>query len=138
MPAAQSSVGDRHTDTFVSGPSWAVFSKELGLDDASKSTASAYVVSVYRPAAGQREGLDKFLNEPPDRAVDTSSGNVVLQHLDGAAWTFLAVARYNSWNDFAKNEVNSIAGMSKSDAGWFKLRSHVSYHSDTLCDRIAP
>ena len=138
MPAAQSGVGDWHTDTFVSGPSWAAFSKELGLDDASKSTASAYVVSVYRPAAGQREGLDKFLTEPPDRAVDTSSGNVVLQHLDGAAWTFLAVARYNSWNDFAKNEVNSIAGMSKSDAGWFKLRSHVSYHSDTLCDRIAP
>ena len=50
--------------------------------------SSAYVVSVYRPAPGQREALDKFLNEPPDRTTDTSSGNVVLQHLEGAAWTF--------------------------------------------------
>lgn len=138
MPTDQSGLGDWHTDTYVSGPPWADFAKALGIDDASKSTASAYVVAVYRPAPGQREALDKFLNEPPDRAVDTSSGNVVLQHLEGAAWTFLAITRYNSWNDFAKNEVNSIAQMSKPDAGWFKLRSHVSYHSDTLCDRIAP
>ena len=138
MPAAQTGSADWHTDTYVSGPSWADFAKELGLDDPSKSTTSAYVVAVYRPAPGQRDGLDKFLNEPPDRAVDTSSGNVVMQHIEGAAWTFLAVTRYNSWNDFAKNEVNSIAQMSKPDAGWFKLRSYVSYHSDTLCDRIAP
>ncbi len=137
-PAAQTGQGDWHTDTYVSGPSWAVFAKEMGLDEAAKSNASAYVVSVYRPAAGQREALDKFLNEPPDRATDTSSGNVILQHMEGAAWTFMAIARYNSWNDFAKNEVNSVAGMAKTDSGWFKLRNHVSYHADTLCDRIAP
>lgn len=137
-PAMQPALNDWHTDTYVVGPSWAEFAKALGLDDASKSKDSAYVVSMYRPIAGQREALDKFLNEPPDRAVDTSSGNVVLQHMEGAAWTFVAIARYNSWADFAKNETNSIAQMNKKDAGWYKLRSLVSFHTDTLCDRIAP
>ena len=137
-PASQMALGDWHTDTFVSGPSWATFAKAMGLDDAAKSAGSAYSVSVYRPAPGEREALDKFLNEPPNRAVDTSSGNVVLQHMEGAAWTFAAITRYNSWNDFAKNEVNFVGQMSKKDAGWFKLRSLVSYHTDTLCDRMAP
>ena len=99
-PASQMALGDWHNDTFATGPSWAEFAKQMGLDDASKSKESAYVVSMYRPVSGQREALDKFLNEPPDRAVDTSSGNVVLQHLEGAAWTFVAVARYNSWADY--------------------------------------
>jgi hypothetical protein len=137
-PAGQMALGDWHTDTFASGPSWTEFAKQMGLDDASKSTASAYAVSMYRPVTGQREALDKFLNEPPDRTVDTSSGNVVLQHLEGAAWTFVAIARYNSWADYAKNETNSVAQMNKKQGGWFKLRSLVSFHTDTLCDRIAP
>jgi len=138
QPANQAGLGAWHTDTFATGPSWAEFTKQMGIDDASKTTASAYVVSVYRPAPGQREGLDKFLNEPPDRTTDTSSGNVVLQHAEGAAWSFMAVARYNSWNDFAKNEMNSVAQMNKKEGGWFKLRTFVSYHTDTACDRIAP
>jgi len=137
-PAMQPALNDWHTDTYVTGPAWADFAKALGLDDASKSKESAYAVSMYRPIPGQREALDKFLNEPPDRTVDTSSGNVVLQHMEGAAWTFVAVARYNSWADFAKNETNSIPQMNKKEGGWFKLRSLVSFHTDTLCDRIAP
>jgi hypothetical protein len=137
-PASQMALGDWHTDTFAIGPAWAEFAKQMGLDDASKTTASAYVVSMYRPATSQREALDKFLNEPPDRAVDTSSGNVVLQHMEGAAWTFVAIARYNSWSDFGKNETNSVAQMNKKEGGWFKLRSLISFHTDTLCDRVVP
>jgi hypothetical protein len=137
-PASQIALGDWHTDTLATGPSWTEFAKQLGLDDASKSAASAYEVSMYRPVSGQREALDKFLNEPPDKAVDTSAGNVVLQHLEGAAWTFVAVARYSSWNDYAKNESNSVAQMNKKEGGWFKLRNLVSFHTDTVCDRIAP
>ena len=136
--AAQMALGDWHTDTFATGPAWTEFAKQMGLDDAAKSTASGYVVSMYRPVTGQREALEKFLNEPPDRAVDTASGNVVLQHLEGAAWTFVAIARYNSWGDYGKNQTNSVALMNKKDGGWFKLRSLVSFHTDTLCDRIAP
>ena len=137
-PPSQTSLGDWHTDTIATGPAWTEFAKQLGLDDASKSAASAYEVSMYRPVTGQREALDKFLNEPPDKAVDTSSGNVILQHMEGAAWTFVAIARYTSWNDYAKNQTNSVAQMAKKDGGWFKLRGLVSFHTDTMCDRIAP
>src|SRR4051812_6916885 len=137
-PASQIALGDWHTDTFATGPSWTEFAKQLGLDDASKSAASAYEVSMYRPVTGQREALDKFLNEPPDKAVDTASGNVILQHAEGAAWTFVAIARYSAWTDYAKNQTNSIAQMNKKEGGWFKLRGLVSFHTDTLCDRIAP
>jgi hypothetical protein len=137
-PAAQVALGDWHTDTLATGPSWTEFAKQLGLDEASKSAASAYEVSMYRPVPGQREALDKFLNEPPDKAVDTSSGQVVLQHMEGAAWTFVAIARYTTWNDYAKNESNSVAQMNKKEGGWFKLRNLVSFHTDTVCDRIAP
>lgn len=61
-----------------------------------------------------------------------------MQHLEGAAWTFLTIARYNSWQDFATNEMNSVAQTNKNQGGWFKLRDYVSFHTDTLCDRIAP
>jgi hypothetical protein len=137
-PAGQGALGDWHTDTYVNGPSWADFSKALGLDDASKNASNAYTVSVYRAAPGQREALDKMLNEAPDPATDTSSGNVVMQHMEGAAWTFLAIARYNSWADFGKNETLSIAETNKGKGGWYDLRNLVSFHTDTACDRIAP
>lgn len=128
-----------HTDTFASGPSWTEFAKQLGLDDASKTKASAYVVSIYRTAAGQRDALDKFLNEPPDRATDSSAGRVTLQHLEGAAWNFLSIQRWNSWSDYGKDNVSSIAQMGRNQqGGWFKLRDLVSFHTDTLCDRMAP
>src|SRR4051812_18059928 len=79
-PSSTMSLYSAHTDTFVSGPSWSEFAKQLGIDDASKTAGAAYVVSIYRPAAGQREALDKFLNEPPDKATDSSVGRVTLQH----------------------------------------------------------
>lgn len=136
---AQRDLGDWHTDTYVSGPPWADFARAMGIgDDAAKSAGSVYVVSLHRPAPGQREALEKMLNEPPDRPNDTSSGNVVMTHLEGAAWTFLAIARYNSWADFATNEMNSVAQTNKNQGGWFKLRDYVSTHTDTVCDRITP
>jgi hypothetical protein len=128
-----------HTDTFASGPSWTDFTKQLGLDDAAKSRASAFVVSIYRPVSGQREALDKFLNEPPDRTTDSYVGRVTLQHMEGAAWTFLTVQRWNSWADYGKDNIASIAQMGRTQqGGWFKLRDLVSFHTDTLCDRLAP
>ncbi len=137
-PAAVPALNEWHTDTYAAGPAWTQFAKEMGVDDAAKSATSAYVVSIYRPAPGQREALDKFMNEPPDRASDSTSGNVVLQHMEGAAWTFLKVSRNNSWADFGKDMAAGIAGMNKSDAGWFKLRNMAGFHTDTLCDRLAP
>ena len=128
-----------HTDTFATGPSWSEFAKAMGVDAASKTNTSAYVVSFYRPVPGQREALDKFLNDAPDRTTDSWVGRAVLQHMEGAAWTYLSVQRWNSWADYAKDNVAGIAQMGKSQqAGWFKLRDLASFHTDTLCDRLAP
>ena len=139
VPPDKRDLSDWHNDTFVNGPAWADFARAMGIDDESKSksTGSVYVVSVYRPAPGHRDQLDKMLGEPP-QSGDTSVGNVLMQHLEGSPWTFLTVARYKSWPDFATNETNSIAQTSKGQGGWSQLRDHVSFHNDTLTDRIAP
>lgn len=138
MTSAQRALMSRHDDTFVSGPAWADFAKELGIDNASKTAGSVYVVSVYRAAPGHRDDLGKMLSEPPNRATDTSSGAVLMTHLEGGAWSYLAVVRYDSWEKFAQNEKNSIAQTNKKEGGWFQLREHVSFHNDTLTDRILP
>ncbi len=139
MPPSARALMDWHNDTFVSGPPWEEFAKAMGIDgDAAKTAGSVYVVSVYRPAPGQRDQLEKMLSEPPNASVDTSAGNVLMQHLEGAPWTFLAVARYDSWQKFATNESNSIAQTNKKQGGWFQLREYTAFHNDTLTDRIVP
>jgi hypothetical protein len=133
-------LSDWHNDTFVNGPSWAEFTKAMGIDEAadkSKTAGSVYVLSVHRPATGHREQLEAMLSEAPG-AGDTSSGGVLLQHLEGGPWTFLSIARYNSWSDFATNESNSVADTAKGQGGWFTLREHSSFHTDTACSRIFP
>jgi hypothetical protein len=138
-PAARD-LSDWHNDTFVNGPSWPEFTKAMGIDEASdtsKTAGSVYIISVYRPAAGHRDQLEKMLGEAPN-PTDTSSGNVLMQHLEGGPWSFLTIARYNSWSDYATNARNSGLETSKGLGGWFQLREHVSFHNDTLCDRISP
>ena len=107
-------------------------------DDSSKTADSVYVVSVFRPAAGHVDQLEKQLSQPPSRPSDTSVGNVLMQHLEGGAWRFLTIARYNSWQDFATNESNSVADAAKNQGGWFQLRDHITFHNDTVTHRIAP
>jgi hypothetical protein len=139
-PPDKRDLGEWHTDTFVSGPSWAEFTRAMGIDgDAkSKTAASVYVVSVYRAAPGHRDDLEKMLSEAPNRPADTTAGNVLLQHLEGASWQYLTIARYNSWQDFATNESNSVTQTNKKEGGWFRLRDHAEFHTDTLADRISP
>jgi len=129
-----------HTDTFVNGPSWEDFSRAMGIDADSKSktSGSVYVVSYYRPASGHREQLEKMLGEIPSAPGDTTAGNVLMQHLEGANWTFLSIARYNSWEDFAKGEKSGVGDTTKKDSPWSRLRDHTDFHTDTLTDRIAP
>ena len=128
----------KHDDTFVSGPAWAEFAKEMGIDNATKTAGAVYIVSVYRAAPGHRDDLEKMLSEPPNRATDTSSGAVLMTHLEGGAWNYLSVIRYDSWEKFATNEKNSVAQTNKKEGGWFQLREHISFHNDTLTDRIFP
>ena len=138
MPPSKRILQEWHNDTFVSGPPWAEFAKEMGLDgDAAKTAGAVYSVSDYRAVPGHREELEKMLSAP-NGATDTASGSVLLQHLEGAPWTFLSVTRYDSWEKFAENEKNSIAQTTKGEGGWFELRNHVASHHDTLTDRILP
>jgi hypothetical protein len=138
IPDSQRALSDQHTDTIVNGPSWAEFSRLMGLDDPKKSANAVYVVSFYRAAAGQRDAAEKSLAEPPDPSVDKAAGAVLMQHLEGAAWNYCGVVRYNSWQDLAASEANSVPTTSKPNSPWSQMRASVSYHTDTLCDRIAP
>ena len=138
VPEAMRDLSAWHNDTFVNGPPWPEFAKAMGIDEGSagKTAGSVYVVSVYRAAPGHREPLEKSLGQLAPG--DTSAGNVLMQHLDGGAWQFLGVVRYNSWQDFATNEKNGIADTLKPGGGWMQVREHSSYHNDTVTDRIAP
>lgn len=129
---------DWHNDTFVSGPPWSEFTAAMGISGQPASTASSvYVVSVYRAAPGHRDQLLKMLMEPPDKG-DTSVGNVILQHLEGADWNYFGIARYKSYQDYGVNETNSVVQTKKGTGGWITLRDHVAFHTDTITDRIAP
>jgi hypothetical protein len=138
--AAMKTLSDWHDDTYVNGPSWAEFTKAMGLDDEgkSKSAGSVYVVSVYRPVPGHEDALEKFLSEPPSASNDLAVGTVLMQHLEGGAWRYFTILRYKSWQDYATSEINSVAQTAKGEGGWFQLREHSSFHNDTLTSRIAP
>jgi hypothetical protein len=125
-----------HNDTFVNGPSWAEFTSAMGIgDQASKTSGSEYVVSVYRAVPGHRDHLEKMLSTS---AQSGAAGNVLLQHLEGGPWNYLSIVRFNSWHDLATTESNDVAQMSKNQGPWFDMRDHASFHNDTLADRIVP
>ena len=126
-----------HSDTFVTGPVWPVFAHALGLDPASKTAGSVYVLSIYRVVPGHRDQLESALAEPPDPG-DKTAGLVLLQHLEGGPWQYLTITRYNSWPDFGASESSSVASTAKGSGGWFQMREHAAFHTDTLADRIAP
>ena len=136
-PASARDLSASHGDTFVNGPAWADFTKALGLgDDSGKTAGSVYVVSTYRAVPGHRDQLEKMLSAvaPGDRAA----GSVLLQHLEGAPWNFLSITRYGSWPDFGASEAASVAQTDKGAGGWYELREHSGYHTDTLTSRVAP
>jgi hypothetical protein len=51
-------------------------------------------------------------------AEATVAGMVLMQHLESAAWQFLSISRYNSWQDFATSETASVAMTNKGKGGW--------------------
>ena len=89
--------------------------------------------AIWRAVPRHREQLQKALNTPGPSAP---AGQVLLTHLEGPPWQSLGITRYNSWQDFATDQVASATG-SAAD-GWAEVRAHGSYHHDTLADRIAP
>jgi hypothetical protein len=135
-PDAQRALSAWHSDTFVSGPSWGEFSKQMSLGGSANTAGLVYVVGVQRAIPGHRESLLKSLSAPgPSSKIQT--GNILLQHLEGGEWTFATITRYNSWQDFATERA---AAVSAGDAagGWADIRQHSAFHRDTLADRIYP
>jgi hypothetical protein len=118
-----------HTDTFVSGPSWAEFSKAMG----SNAPGMVYIVGTQRALPGHREELQKSLSAAPTSKIET--GNLLLQHVEGGDWNFLTITRYNSWQDLGTDRAAAAADPSGA-GGWAEIRNHSAFHRDTIADRI--
>jgi hypothetical protein len=123
-----------HTDTFVSGPSWAVFAKAMGVAPGDQTAGSVYTVATWRAAPGHREKLEAELKAAPPSKVPVSQ--VLMQHLEGGPWQFLTISRHNSWQDFGADQAATAAASGPD--GWAAIREHSTFHHDTLADRIAP
>jgi hypothetical protein len=134
---AQRALSVWHSDTFVSGPSWGDFSKEMSIAGSANAASLVYVVGVQRAVPGHREQLLKSLSAPgPSSKIQT--GNVLLQHLEGSEWTFATITRYNSWQDFASERAAAASTLDAAAGGWADIRQHSAFHRDTLADRIYP
>lgn len=117
-----------HDDTFVSGPSWGEFTKQMG-------TTGIYTVGIQRAVPGHRDQLMAALNQPPDPASKIQTGNVLMAHVEGGSWTFLTITRHNSWQDFAADRAAAAAAAGAA-GGWADIRQHSSFHRDTIADRL--
>ena len=138
MTDAQRALNAWHDDTFVSGPSWGEFSKQMGLGGSAASATTVYIVGVQRAVPGHREQLQKSLSEAGP-ASKIESGNVLMQHLEGGNWTFATITRYNSWQDLAADRTTAAASAGDATAGgWADIRQHSAFHRDTIADRIHP
>jgi hypothetical protein len=125
-----------HDDTFVSGPSWTEFTKQMGIGGSAAASGLVYTVGIHRTVPGHREQLEKALNAPgPSSKIQT--GSVFLQHLEGGDWTFATITRHDSWQDFASARAAAISAAS-SAGGWADIREHSAFHRDTIADRIYP
>jgi hypothetical protein len=123
-----------HTDTFVTGPSWADFTRAMGIGGSGTANA-VYTVGVHRPAAGHRDQLEQALSQPPDPASKIQTGSVIMQHVEGSEWTFLTITRYNAWQDLAAERAQATAA---GGTGWTDIRQHSAFHRDTIADRLFP
>jgi hypothetical protein len=135
-PTTATPVRAWHNDTFTAGPPWPEFMRAMGLG-AEGSGRMVYVVSTQRAVPGHRDQLEKLLAQPPPSNAKIQTGNVLLPHLEGADWTFVAITRYNSWQDLATDRAEGAANPD-SAGGWNEVRQHSDMHRDTIADRIYP
>jgi len=127
-----------HSDTFVSGPSWAEFSKEMGLGGTASAPSLVYIVGIQRAVAGHREQLAKALDTASAGSSKIPTGNVLLAHVEGGEWNFATITRYNSWNDLGSERAAAAASAAGTPGGWGDIREHSAFHRDTIADRIYP
>jgi len=129
-PAGTPATGAWHTDTFVIGPNWDTFVKEMRLNDAGKA-GSVYVVATWRAAPGQRQELDKLLSSH-DATSKVPTGNVTMMHIEGGPWMFFTLDRFNSWQDYAANQAAT-----QDSPEWYEIRNYGAWHHDTITTRVA-
>jgi hypothetical protein len=134
---AQRALSAWHSDTFVSGPSWGEFTKQMATGGSANTSGPVYVVGVHRAVPGHREQLLKSLSAPgPSSKIQT--GTVLLQHLEGSEWTFATITRYNTWQDFASERAAAASATDATAGAWADIRQHSAFHRDTIADRIYP
>jgi hypothetical protein len=127
-----------HSDTFVSGPNWGEFSKQMALGGSAGNASPVYVIGVHRAVAGHRDQLLTSLNAAPGGSSKIETGNLMLQHVEGGDWNFMTVTRYNSWQDLGAERAALASAAGASTGGWADLRQHSAFHRDTITDRIFP
>ncbi|HVJ27804.1 MAG TPA: hypothetical protein VM493_09685 [Vicinamibacterales bacterium] len=126
-----------HSDTFVTGPSWADFTREMGIGGTGKPGA-VYVLGVHRAVPGHRPQLEQALSAPAATGAKIQTGRLVLQHLEGGEWQYLTITRYDSWQDFGADRAAAAAASATAPGGWADIRQHSAFHRDTIADRIHP
>ena len=135
-PGAIANLRAWHTDTFVSGPSWADFTREMGIGGSGMATA-LYVLGFHRATPGHQTQLEQALNQPAAADAKVQTGTLFLRHVEGSDWQFLTITRYNSWQDFGAGQAANVADPS-APGGWADIRQHSAFHRDTIADRIYP
>ena len=135
-PGAVAEMRAWHTDTFVSGPSWADFTREMGIGGSGMASA-LYVLGFHRAVPGHLPQLEQALNQPAAADAKVQTGTLFLRHVEGSDWQFLTITRYNSWQDFATGQAANTATPS-APGGWADIRQHSAFHRDTIADRIYP
>lgn len=123
-----------HSDSYLSGPSWPEFTKQMGLGPS--GGGAVYTIGIHNPAPGHLVELRDLLNAPASSAANIEMGSVFMQHIDGGPWMFLTISRYNSWQDFGADRAAAAADASVT--GWADIRQHSGFHRDTIADRIFP
>lgn len=122
-------LSDWHNDTFVLGPSWAVVQKALVV----AKGEPVYVVTDYRALPGHRPQLREVL----ERNAQTTPGrNVLFAHVEGAAWNFLDITRYDSWAEMGAPPPQPPAGTPPQEQG-LAIRDHMAVHHDTIATFVS-
>jgi hypothetical protein len=135
-PGAGRDLQAGHTDTFVNGPAWTEFTRQMGIGGSTSGANLVYIVGAHRAVPGHRDQLEAALKTPGSSKIQ--SGNVLLQHLEGGDWNFMTITRYNSWQDLASERAEAAAATGATAGGWADIRQHSASHRDTIADRIFP
>jgi hypothetical protein len=143
-PAAQRELRTWHTDTYALGPSWAEFSKAMGIGQREAGAAPAgkdvYILSDYRGAPGHRAQLEDTLKKVAASSLRPAD-TVILQHRDGSPWDYVFLTRYDGFKDYAAQQEDPEAEARARRAGLaqdpgLELRQHMVAHHDTIAVRV--